>query len=181
MTDAELSHLWKTLLKVLIPLAGIALVFLVARRRHQSLRDDLGFRPAPFGPAVIWILIYAAWMLCTNYVMYWRGPWDFTVWKNAPLYIDGLRLLGVGILGPVVEELIFRGLLFGYLAKTRLDIRLAIILLAAAWSVLHYSYTPAVIAIIFVDGLLLGAARWKTKSVYVPIAMHLVWNLYAIW
>jgi CAAX amino terminal protease family. len=35
--------------------------------------------------------------------------------------------------------------------------------------------------LIFVDGLLLGAARYRTKSVYVPIAMHLLWNLYAIW
>ena len=120
-------------------------------------------------------------MLGTNHFMYWRGPWDFTVWQQAPWYIDALRILGVGILGPIMEELVFRGLFYGYLGRTKLDMRIAIILLAAGWALMHQAYTPGVIAVIFVYGLLLGAARWKTKSVYVPIAMHLVWNLYAIW
>jgi membrane protease YdiL (CAAX protease family) len=174
-------QLEKTLLKVLIPLAGIAIVFLVARMRRLSLRDDIGLKTPPLGESAVWVLVYAAWMLGTNYVMYWRGPWDFSVWQKSPLLIDVLRVLAVGILGPIAEELIFRGLLYGRLVRTRLGVRWTIILLAAAFAVLHTAYTPAVIAIIFVDGLLLGAARYRTKSVYVPIAMHLLWNLYAIW
>lgn len=181
MTDAELTHLGKTLLKVIIPLAGIVIVLLVARRRKLSLRDDVGLRPAPVTQVALWVLAATAWMLGTNYLMNWRGPWDFTVWKNAPLYINGLRVIGVGILGPVMEEFIVRGLLFGYLARTKIDMRLGIVILAAGWSLMHISYTPAVIAVIFAFGLLLGAARLKTKSVYVPIAMHIAWNLYAIW
>jgi membrane protease YdiL (CAAX protease family) len=38
-----------------------------------------------------------------------------------------------------------------------------------------------VIAIIVVDGILLGLARWRTGSVFVPIVMHALYNLYAIW
>ena len=37
------------------------------------------------------------------------------------------------------------------------------------------------IAIIFVDGLILGLARWRTRSVFAPAAMHMLYNLYAIW
>ena len=181
MTDADLSHLGKTALKVLIPLAGIAIVFLVARRRKLSPRDDIGLQPAPIGTGALWVVAGVVWMLGTNYFMNWRGAWDFTVWQQAPWYIDALRILGVGILGPVMEEMIFRGLFYGYLARTKLDVRITIALLAAGWALMHMSYTPGVIAVIFVFGVLLGAARWKTKSLYVPIAMHIAWNLYAIW
>jgi len=37
-----------------------------------------------------------------------------------------------------------------------------------------------VIAAIFVEGLLGGAARWRTGRVLAPI-LHIVWNLYAVW
>jgi membrane protease YdiL (CAAX protease family) len=56
-----------------------------------------------------------------------------------------------------------------------------VVVLAAAWSLLHTAYTPAVIALIFIDGLLLGAARYQTKSIVTPMLMHVMWNLYAIW
>jgi membrane protease YdiL (CAAX protease family) len=46
---------------------------------------------------------------------------------------------------------------------------------------LHYTYPWWVIAIIFVDGLILGLARWKTGSVIAPVVMHMLYNLYAIW
>jgi membrane protease YdiL (CAAX protease family) len=39
----------------------------------------------------------------------------------------------------------------------------------------------AVILVIVVDGILLGLARWKTRSVSPPMVMHALYNLYAIW
>jgi hypothetical protein len=101
--------------------------------------------------------------------------------KRAPLYIDGMRILAVCILGPTAEELLFRGLLYGALTRTRLKVAGSVFVAAIGWALMHTAYSPAVIALLFVGGLLLGAARYRTKSVIVPIAMHIVWNLYAIW
>ena len=89
--------------------------------------------------------------------------------------------LAVGILGPTAEELVFRGVLFSRLMTTRLGPVGTIVLLALVWSAIHTSYELRVIAVIFVEGLILGAARWKTGSVIPPILMHIVWNLYAVW
>lgn len=174
-------QLQTTLLKVLLPLVVIGAVFVAARRRHLTPHADLALARPPVGQTVLWIVIYATWMLITNRIVGWRGPWDFTPWMRDPLLVDVLRVLAVGILGPVAEELLFRGLFYRLLVPTRLGVAGTIVVLAIVWSVLHYTYSPVVIGILLVDGLLLGTARYTTASMYVPIAMHIVWNLYAVW
>jgi membrane protease YdiL (CAAX protease family) len=105
------------LLRFAVPLLLIAFAALIARRRRLSWRDDVGVRATPAGATVAWIAIYAAWMLGTNAAIGWRGPWDFTPWRNAPVLVDAGRVFTVGILGPVAEELLFRGVLYGWLIR----------------------------------------------------------------
>ncbi|MDQ6718144.1 MAG: CPBP family intramembrane metalloprotease [Gemmatimonadota bacterium] len=168
-------------MKDLIPVAGITSAILVGRASHLSFRDDVGLRAPTFGDAALWIFLLAGWMLGSNYFLSWRGPWDFTTWRNASLLVAALRVIGVCILAPISEEMIFRGLFYRYFSRTKLGVPLTIIVLAAGWTVLHNLYLPNPISVVFIAGLLLGAARWRTKSVYIPIAMHMVFNLYAIW
>jgi membrane protease YdiL (CAAX protease family) len=130
---------------------------------------------------MLWLLLYAAVILGSNYLMNWRGPWDFTEWRQALWLVDILRVLAVGILGPTAEEIIFRGFFFTRLARTRLGVAGAIALTAIGWGASHYTYTPGVIALLMFAGMLLGLARLKTKSVITPILMHMMWNLYAVW
>jgi len=120
-------------------------------------------------------------MLGTNAVMNWRGPWNFEPWRQQRLVVSGLRVLAVGILGPIAEELIFRGFLYARLNRTKLAGWMTIVVLAVAWALLHASYSSAVIGVLIVDGILLGVARQRSGSVVVPILMHVTWNLYAIW
>jgi membrane protease YdiL (CAAX protease family) len=167
--------------KASVPLIATAAVFVAARRRQWSLRDDLGLASPAIRQLVFWLAIYVAFMLGSNAVMGWRGPWDFAPWKAQPLIVSVLRVLAVGVLGPIGEELMFRGFFFSRLARTRLGSEVAIVLVAAAWTAIHVAYAPPILALIFVAGILLGLARWRSGSVIVPIAMHIVWNLYAVW
>ena len=177
----ELAPLGPTFLKDLIPVAGITCAFLIARRSNLSLRDDVGLKSPRPAEAAIWIVLLAAWMLGSNYFLEWRGPWDFTAWRSAPLVVAALRVLGIVILAPISEELIFRGLFYRYFSHTRLGVPFTVVLLAAGWTVLHNSYLPNPVAVVFFAGLMLGAARWRTKSLYISIAMHMIFNAYAIW
>jgi membrane protease YdiL (CAAX protease family) len=126
------------------------------------------------------VAIYLAWMMGTDLATHWRGPWEFAPWLAAPLAASIMRVLAVCLFGPAAEELVFRGFLYGVL-KDRIGVPLTIALTAAGWAVLHVDYSWWVIGIILVDGLLLGVARWRTGSVYLPVAMHALYNLYAIW
>ena len=160
-------------------IAAAAIVLVLARTRKLP-REELGFVRPSLLPALAILGLYLAWMLGTDLVLGWRGPWDFAPWLAAPLLASILRVLAVGFLGPIAEELIFRGWFLGALQK-KVGPAIAILATAAGWTALHYSYGLAVLGVILVDGLLLGLARWRTKSVYPPIVMHMIYNLYAIW
>ena len=173
----NMPHLGITLVKVAAPLAMIAVVMIILHRRKLSVAENLGLRRPPPGQTILWLLLYAVVILGSNYFMNWRGPWDFTEWRQAPLLVDILRVLAVGILGPIAEEIIFRGFIFTRLARTGLGVSGAIALTALAWGAMHYTYAPGVIALLIFAGLLLGVARLKTNSVisnsYTPGAGNL--------
>ena len=175
------SQLGTTLLKVVAPLFMISVVILVLRLRKRSLEENLALRKPPVGATALWLMLYAGYILGSNYCMNWRGPWDFTVWKNDPLLIDAMRVLAVAVLGPIAEELIFRGFLFTRLAQTKLGAAGAIALTAIVWGMIHYTYTPAEISLLVFAGVLLGLARCQTRSVITPMLMHILWNVYAVW
>jgi len=171
----------KTLFKVAVPLLMMAVAALVARRRNLSWKDDVGLCGGPAGATVRWLAVYVAWMLGTNAAIDWRGPWDFAPWRSAPWLVDIGRVVAVSLLGPLAEELLFRGVLYGWLTRVRVPVVLTVFVVAVLWAALHWTYSPQVIALLFVDGLFLGAARAQTKSLVAPVLMHVAWNLYAIW
>ena len=169
-------------MKVVVSVLGIGLaMFAMHRLKTRRHIGDFALGKPKMGPSLLWLGIYVAWMLGTNYIWHWRGPWDFAPWKQASLLHDAERVLAVGILGPIAEELFFRGILYRLILGTRLGVRGAILISAAAWAPLHTQYTWGVVLFIFVDGLLLGLSRYFAKSVWVPAAMHIAWNLFAVW
>jgi membrane protease YdiL (CAAX protease family) len=178
---ASMPPLQASLLKVGMPLLAIVVVILGVKLRGYSLRETLGLFPPRVSQVAVWMAVYLGWMLLTNLIMDWRGPWDFSGWARSPMIVNVLRVLAVCILGPIAEELIFRGALYYRFSRTRLGPTVTIVILAAIWAVIHISYSPGVIAVIFVGGLMLGFARRQTGSVIVPILMHIAWNLYAVW
>jgi membrane protease YdiL (CAAX protease family) len=68
-----------------------------------------------------------------------------------------------------------------FLRRTQLRIYGAILISAALWSCMHFDYSPILLAILFLDGIALGFARHITRSIYVPIAMHIIGNCFSIY
>ena len=158
--------------------SAVAVLILVRTRRVP--REQMGFVKPSLSLSLLFVAVYLGWMLASNAVLNWRGAWNWQPWLDAPLLASVLRVLAVGIIGPIAEELIFRGFLYGRLLKY-LGTALTILVTAAGWAALHYMYDWPVMGVIFVDGILLGLARWRTRSVFPPMVMHALYNLYAIW
>jgi len=101
----------------------------------------------------------------------------FQVYETA--YIMPLLWFALIVAAPLFEELFFRGFLFEGIRHSRLGAGGALILTSLGWAVIHLQYDVYEISAIFILGLVLGAARLKTQSIYTPIAMHAFSNLLA--
>jgi uncharacterized protein len=88
-----------------------------------------------------------------------------------------LMLILVGAIAPLVEEVLFRGVLFQWL-RARLPLALAVLLSAAIFSVAHM-IAPLMPAL-FVVGIILALAYEFTGSLWLPIVLHAMQNSLAV-
>ncbi len=154
--------------------------------RKTSWRD-LGYRAPPlvplllvpvigFGQLLAAALVNAAILALTGefdnpQVESITGGLGFS-WTN---FIAMLVL--VGIVAPIVEETFFRGVLYGYL-RTRMPIVLAVTVSAVIFSAVHVY--PILLPALFVVGLILAAVYEWTKSLWIPILLHMMQNSLAV-
>lgn len=132
---------------------------------------------------MLWIVLATGWMYGQDYLMELfhivkipdamlniTYPSEFSKW---------LLILGVGVMAPILEELIFRGFLLKEFSYTFLGTTGAVLVTSLIWALIHSQYDLVYLAIIFVTGLILGTARVLSHSILVPIAMHILFNLSA--
>jgi membrane protease YdiL (CAAX protease family) len=91
----------------------------------------------------------------------------------------------LGVLAPVVEEVVFRGLLYGWI-DGRWGWRPAVVVSALAFALAHYqwqaegwerlAYALAVLPL----GLLFSWLRWRTSSLLPSVVSHIVNNSFAV-
>lgn len=88
-----------------------------------------------------------------------------------------LLVLVAGLLGPLVEELVFRGLLYGYV-EGRFGGMAALIVSSLAFAAAHVE--PIHVALVLPIGVLLGWTRMRTGSLWPAIAAHVANNTVAV-
>jgi membrane protease YdiL (CAAX protease family) len=154
---------------------------IATRRGGLSLRDDIGVAwPRPM-IALVWLALWAGWIAFTELVLNpLIGASPVPRWSDHPPPALPARVLGIVLLAPIGEELVFRGLLYARLRRTRLGVPGAILLPGVLFAVLHVQYTAPDIALIALDGILLGLARYGSRSLLVPLVMHASGNIFAV-
>jgi len=174
------SLLRTTLIKVLTPALAIALVLFLTHRRRMSWREDLGLR-APTGKVLVgWLVLWIAWVALSEVLIRELDLDQAKPWPDYPAGIVVLRILAIGFLGPGAEELVMRGLFLGRLQRTRVGPLGAILIVAVVWAAFHYSYGPGTLVLVTTDGVLFGLARVRGGSLWIPIAMHVLGNLFSL-
>ncbi len=89
-------------------------------------------------------------------------------------------VLGVGIVAPVFEEFLLRGLLLGAL-RHLMGEHVSVALTAGLFAVMHIGQYPLGIVLLIVPmGVVFGYARTRTGSIWAPVLLHVLNNLLSI-
>ncbi|HWB08188.1 MAG TPA: CPBP family intramembrane glutamic endopeptidase [Pirellulales bacterium] len=163
--------------------ASLALVCLFAKiKRGATVRGYLGLRGVTFHVGLAWLgimLLYAAAVDGLTYALGRPIVPEFMVSAYGSAGFLPLLWIALVILAPLFEEIFFRGFMLEGLRHTRLGAIGAVMLTAIAWAEIHLQYDAYQIGVIFVGGLLLGAARIRTGSVLLAMGMHSLQNIIA--
>lgn len=85
-----------------------------------------------------------------------------------------LQIIAVGIIAPVLEEIVFRGLILNQLEKNT-NVYFALAVQALLFGIVHLNVIQGAYA--FVLGLLMGLSFLWSRSLILPIAIHMGMNL----
>jgi membrane protease YdiL (CAAX protease family) len=150
----------------------------VARlRRGRDWRAYVAWTPFRFEKAY-WLLGAAGivWGVAAGSLIEHAHP-EAKNWVSFPSGVVGslVTVALVAVLGPLCEELVFRGWLFTAL-RARLNAVLTILATAALFAAAHWESTHLYALAVFPIGLLLGYARERGGSIKGTFAFHGIYN-----
>ena len=93
-----------------------------------------------------------------------------------------MRILYGSLIAPIVEELVFRGLLMTALSKFK-KYYIDVVVSSTLFSLIHvlqYGWVLTDFIVYAGAGLLLSMLFRYTRSVYWPMALHILWNTFLI-
>ncbi len=179
----ESSGLLMAVLTLLSAGPTVVLCVLFARlKRDLPLTDYLGLRPISLPEAIKWSAGMILFVLAEGAFshLFDIPSSDWMVKMHDNVLAVPLLWQAIVVVAPVVEELFFRGFLFcGLLHTRRLGPVWAVVITAVLWAMLHTQYESVIMLWIFLCGLYLGYARFRTQSLYIVILMHGVMNALA--
>ena len=165
-------------------LAGLlAILFMVwLWKRGEGMAGVLGLkRPTP-RQVLKWIGIFIL-LGAVLEALAWASPAFRTPFMAEVMATSTDRfmmILGVGIVAPIFEEFLLRGVAYGSLRYV-MDKHYAIAITAGLFTIMHLQYEVLVMLLILPIGVVLGYARANTGSLWVPILLHVLNNLASIY
>lgn len=165
---------------VAVPVCVGATLLLVWARNYIGFRDYLALRRVGVLRVIGWMILTVVCVFGTDYIRTALGeppiPGEITKWFETAGFAP-LLWFTIALAAPVFEEVLFRGFMFRGFAASPAGVPGAIVLTALLWAVAHLGeYGIVDVSAVFTLGLLLGLARARTGSLYVPLAMHVLNN-----
>lgn len=167
-------------------LAAIATYAIIVRRQRGSWRE-IGFRAPPLLALLLTPVIFFVQLMLlaiVNLILRaiigdFENPQIDALTDPAGFsWLNFVFVFTVGaIIAPIVEEILFRGLLYQWL-RTHTGATAAILMSGAIFSVVHIY--PVVLLPLFVVGVVLAAVFEWTQSLWITITLHFFQNAMAI-
>ncbi|HEX6849955.1 MAG TPA: CPBP family intramembrane glutamic endopeptidase [Candidatus Polarisedimenticolaceae bacterium] len=166
---------------VLLKLSSLALFVIAARSGGaEAIERWFGLGRIPHLPWLVagpWCALIAVSAWQGNLITLAIDPFRaMGLTLAAGLPFEGVVWGGLAALAVVAEEALFRGALFELLPPSWSGWRVVAVS-SAAFGLIHGPTGAALVAFAF--GLLLGALRLRTKTLWPCVVLHLVWNVWS--
>jgi len=162
------------------------LKFTLDAQNKSEVIGRLAIKKVALFPLIITVLLTAAFVLLEQWFFGFMEvalP-DFMLEVEAQtnsLLAKIILLLAVVFIGPIYEEVIFRGVAFYRLKKTALGASGAIIIPSIVFTLIHWQYDQVEIYIsVFVFSCLMGLLRHLSGNLWYCIIAHMICNLLAL-
>ncbi|MFA4930746.1 MAG: type II CAAX endopeptidase family protein [Patescibacteria group bacterium] len=175
------------LVEYLVAAFVVLIIYLVIFRRYKLNWTTFGFRPLSIKKTLSYIIIsfvltFAIWIAVAPFIIVFFPTIDLGESQEIfdpqmHVVAQGLLIFYAIIIGPFIEEIVFRGVLFPAFAQ-KTNIILGLMLSTLIWSLLHFQLN--VIIFTFIFGIILGYMYYKTKSLWPSYITHVLKNLMAV-
>jgi uncharacterized protein len=169
------------IIEVTVDVAAVFFVVWALRRRGiGTVHSVLALNSVSYRTVLAWLAGGTAFVGMGDLFFQFQG-WPIV----SPNIVEQFRspghipflLLSAVFIGPLSEEIFFRGLLFTAVMRTRLGVTGATVITTLLWAALHLQQPSYQYVVLFFSGVLLSVARLRTGSLYVCIALHAMFNL----
>ncbi|EHN62558.1 CAAX amino terminal protease family protein [Listeria innocua ATCC 33091] len=161
-------------------LLSLAIIIPMLYRKPKENKIELGEKTTPF-LSIVWIIggvigLYVAQFICSIILTLISG--NIGESANTELLVDLTRsapifLIFISVLGPILEELVFRKVVFGGLSNV-MNIHVAAVISSLFFGLLHGDIS--FLLTYFVIGLILCFLYTKTKRIAVSMGAHILMN-----
>ena len=170
---------------LLIVLEGIAATVVLVKSQGWKKCGRFQFRWAYLGVFFLFFILMFVWVNITT-LIFPSTQNGSEIMKEAA-NLTGIsyfimRILYGSLIAPIVEELVFRGLLMTALSKFK-KYYVDVVVSSTLFSLIHvlqYGWVLTDFIVYAGAGLLFGMLFRYTRSVYWPMALHIVWNTFLI-
>jgi membrane protease YdiL (CAAX protease family) len=177
---AFLGWIFVLSLGVVRPLCVIPIVIFI-RMRGLPIGDYLALGPVRLRPLLVWLGLASLLIIAMDLTSEWLGVPIPNFLSQVYEAADPVPLLwpAITVVAPICEEIFFRGFMMEGLRRSRIGPIGAVLVTSVLWAIVHFQYGWFEILAIVALGVLFGAARLRTNSLAVPIAMHCLVNVAA--
>lgn len=156
----------------------VPFVLIASNFKHQPWQHTLALRPFQRNWLYYWLMVLAVYMMVQQALQALFSLDGSEFLQQLANSKNFIAFIAIAIFAPVLEELVFRGYLFAAWRQTRLGLSGTLIVTSAFFTALHIGqYGFLLLAILFVFSIILGLARERTGSLWVPIILHSVNNI----
>ena len=185
--NSSVGMLVYTIISYVLAAVLVLLVPALISKKFKTSREELGLTGLPTWTDIG--LAPIAYIAATIGALGLVSLFSLFPWFNATETQDvGAKILAGGwdramafvrlvVIAPIVEELVFRGWLYGKL-RTKLAMPIAIALVSILFGIVHWQWNVGVN--VFAMSIVLCGLREITGTIYAGILMHMVKNAIAL-